>query len=108
MVYGLRSLFRPRPIAEELRRQSRVLLLGRMRTGLVLALFFIPSFIPLDYFRMPEHFAWAVVVRLAGCGLLLLLLPTLSLKPAEPWAEWLAAFGVSVISGTVLDRKSVV
>jgi PAS domain S-box-containing protein len=102
MVYGLRSLFQPRPVAEELCRQSRVLLLGRMRTGIALALLFIPSFIPLDYFRMPEHFAWAVVVRLSGCGLLLMLLPILSLKSAEPWAEWLAAFGVSVIGGTVL------
>ncbi len=102
MVYGFRSLFRPRPIAEELRRQSRVLLLGRMRTGIVLALFFIPSFIPLDYLRMPEHFAWAMVVRLSGCGFLLILLPIVSLEPVEPWAEWLAAFGVTVISATVL------
>src|SRR5437899_2001079 len=102
MVSGFRSLFRLRPIAEELGRQSRALLLSRMRTGIVLALFFIPSFIPLDYFRMPEHFAWAIVVRLSGCGLLLVLLPILSLKPAEPWAEWFAAFGVSLISGTVL------
>src|SRR6266542_3573910 len=91
MVSGFRSLFQPRPIAEELRRQSRVLLLGRMRTGIVLALFFIPSFIPLDYFRMPEHFAWAIVVRLFGCGLLLILLPILSPKSAAPWAEWLGA-----------------
>jgi PAS domain S-box-containing protein len=102
MVSGFRSLFRLRPIAEELGRQSRALLLSRMRTGIVLALFFIPSFIPLDYFRMPEHFAWAMVVRLSGCGLLLVLLSILSLKPAEPWAEWFAAFGVSLISGTVL------
>jgi PAS domain S-box-containing protein len=102
MVYGFRSLFRPRPVAEELRQQTRALLLGRMRIGVALALFFIPSFIPLDYLRMPEHFAWAVAVRLGGCGLLLMLLPILSLKAAEPHAEWLAALGVIVIGGTVL------
>ena len=102
MVHGLRSLFRPRPIAEELLRESRALLLGRMRIGVALALFFIPSFIPLDYLRMPEHFGWAVVVRLSGCGLLLALSPLLSLEAAEPWAEWLAALGMSVIAGTVL------
>jgi PAS domain S-box-containing protein len=102
MVYGLTSLFRPRPIAEELLRESRALLLGRMRIGVALALFFIPSFIPLDYLRMPEHFGWAVVVRLCGCGVLIALLPVLSLEAAKPRAEWLAALGVSVIAGTVL------
>jgi PAS domain S-box-containing protein len=102
MSYAFRSLFRRRPIAEELRRESRALLRSRLRIGAALALFFIPSFIPLDYLRMPEHFAWAMVVRLGGCGLLLVLVPILSLKAAEPWAEWLAALGISVIAGTVL------
>jgi PAS domain S-box-containing protein len=97
-----KALFRSRPIADGLRRETQALLVGRLRIGVALALFFIPSFIPLDYLRMNEHFAWAVGVRLAGCGMLLLLAPILFLEAAADWAEWLAAVGVGVIAGTVL------
>src|SRR2546421_4133148 len=96
------ALFRLRPVGEELRAELNRMLIQRLRIGVLLALVFIPSFVPLDYLRMPDHFAWAVTVRGTGCVLLLGLVVLLSIDAAERWAEGLAAIGVGVISGTVL------
>src|SRR5712692_9358807 len=102
MIRRFKALFRPRLIAEELRRESRALLLERLRVGLALALILIPVFIPLDFLRMPDRFAGVLLVRLAGCAFLLALFPLTGLKAAEPWAEWIAVLGVTAVSATVL------
>src|ERR1043166_6629912 len=96
------ALFRLRPVSEELRAELNRMLIQRLRIVVLLALVFVPSFVPLDYLRMRDHFAWAVGVRGTGCVLLLGLVVLLSMDAAERWAEGLAAIGVGVISGTVL------
>jgi PAS domain S-box-containing protein len=96
------ALFRLRPLGDELRAELNRMLIQRLRVGVLLALVFIPSFVPLDYLRMPDHFAWSVGVRGTACMLLLGLVVLLSIDAAERWAEWLAAIGIVVISGTVL------
>ncbi len=63
---------------------------------------FIPAFVPIDYVRIPEHFGWAVMVRLTGCAVLAALLPLVTTQFAERRAEWLAAVGVATISATIL------
>src|SRR5262245_15287510 len=96
MFHRFQAFFRPRPIEEQLRRESRTLLLRHLRVGVVLALIFVPMFIPLDFVRMPDRFAGALLVRLAGCMALLALLPLMSVKTVVPWAEWLAAVAMAV------------
>ena len=82
------ALFRLRPVGEELRAELNRMLIQRLRIGVLLALVFIPSFVPLDYLRMPDHFAWAVTVRGTGCVLLLGLVVLLSIDAAERWADF--------------------
>ena len=89
-------------LAGGLRLECRALLLERLRIGAILGLIFIPAFVPIDYLRMPEHFGWAVMVRLTGCAILASLLPLLSTQFAQRRGEWLAALGVTTISATVL------
>ena len=102
MLKRVRALFRPRPICRELGAEIDRLLVERLRVGLLLALVFIPSFVPLDYMRMPEHFTWAVGVRATGCTLLILLFVVLMSEAAQRWAQALAAVAILVISVTVL------
>jgi PAS domain S-box-containing protein len=89
-------------LAGGLRLECRALLLERLRIGAILGLIFIPAFVPIDYLRMPEHFGWAVMVRLTGCAILATLLPMLATRFAQQRGEWLAALGVTTISATVL------
>src|SRR5438105_10505655 len=63
MLSRVRALFRPRQIRPELDADINRLLVERLRVGVLLALVLIPSFVPLDYMRMPEYFTWAVGVR---------------------------------------------
>src|ERR1051326_1549695 len=102
MVWSPQSLFRSREDHVEFRAATRPLLLERLRIGAVLALVLIPSFIPIDYLRMPEHFGWAVVVRTAGCAALAALFPFLYMQRAERCAEWLTAAALSIIGVTIL------
>ena len=85
-----------------LRLECRALLLQRLRIGAILGLVFIPAFVPIDYVRMPEHFGWAVMVRLIGCAILAALLPLVTTQFAQRRAEWLAAVGVATVSATIL------
>jgi PAS domain S-box-containing protein len=89
-------------LAGGLRVECRALLLERLRIGAILGLIFIPAFVPIDYLRMPEHFGWAVMVRLTGCAILASLFPLLATRFAQQRGEWLAALGVTTISATVL------
>src|SRR5262245_57245703 len=98
----LTSMLQGQTLAGGLRLECRALLLERLRIGAILGLIFIPAFVPIDYLRMPEHFGWAVMVRLPGCAILAILLPLLSTRFAEQRGEWLAALGVTTISATVL------
>ncbi|MGH7896642.1 MAG: hypothetical protein ACREQQ_01740, partial [Candidatus Binatia bacterium] len=102
MIEALHALFSKQQLADELRAESHSLLMARMRIGVMLGLVFIPSFIPLDYVRLPDHFAGAVLIRLLGGGLLMMLFVLFGLKALEPWAEWLSALAVTVISVTIL------
>jgi len=98
----LTSMLQGQALAGGLRLECRALLLERLRIGAILGLIFIPAFVPIDYLRMPEHFGWAVMVRLTGCAILASLLPLLSTQFAQRRGEWLAALGVTTISATVL------
>ncbi len=98
----LTSMLQGQALAGGLRLECRALLLERLRIGAILGLIFIPAFVPIDYLRMPEHFGWAVMVRLTGCAILASLLPLLSTRFAQQRGEWLAALGVTTISATVL------
>jgi PAS domain S-box-containing protein len=98
----LTSVLQGQALAGGLRLECRALLLERLRIGAILGLIFIPAFVPIDYLRMPEHFGWAVMVRLTGCAILASLLPLLSTQFAQRRGEWLAALGVTTISATVL------
>jgi len=79
------------------------LVVERLRVGILLALFFIPIFVPIDYVRMHEHFGWAVAVRSTGCALLVVLFGVSMLEAAERRAETLAAVCIFIISATVLS-----
>jgi PAS domain S-box-containing protein len=98
----LSSMFEGPALAGGLRLECRALLLERLRIGAILGLVFIPAFVPVDYVRMPDHFAWAVIVRLTGCAVLAALLPLVTTAFAQRRAEWLAALGVTAISATIL------
>jgi two-component system, cell cycle sensor histidine kinase and response regulator CckA len=102
MLNGARALFRPRKVQADFRAETNRQMVERLRVGTLLALFFIPTFVPLDYVRMHEHFSWAVEVRASGCVLLVILFGLLTLEAAERWAELLVAAGVLIVSATVL------
>ena len=102
MLRILSSMFEGPALAGGLRLECRALLLERLRIGAILGLVFIPAFVPVDYVRMPQHFAWAVIVRLTGCAVLAALLPLVTTEFAKRRAEWFAALGVTAISATIL------
>jgi PAS domain S-box-containing protein len=95
-------MFQGPALAGGLRFECRTLLLERLRIGAILGLVFIPAFVPVDYVRMPDHFGWAVLVRLTGCAILAALLPLVTTQFAQRRAEWFAALGVTAISATIL------
>ncbi|MGH7860319.1 MAG: PAS domain S-box protein, partial [Candidatus Binatia bacterium] len=102
MIGRLFAFLRSAEAGKEFRRETRELVLSRLRIGALLALTFIPVFAPLDFLRLHDHFLAATAIRLFGCALLGILVAITYLPSAERFAERLSGFGICAISATIM------
>jgi signal transduction histidine kinase len=86
------------PLPDELVAEIRALMLRRTRVAIHLGWSIHLAFVAIDAWRLlPDRYPEAVVLRLAGVALLLLLLPATRTRHALRWSAWLGAGAIAVM-----------